>query len=79
VSQSSDSELARPWYREPWPWFLIILLSTVVAAGLVTAWLAFNGTDPLIVSEAEYQQLRAEQKVSESPPVESQDHKDDGG
>jgi hypothetical protein len=69
----------RPWYREPWPWFLIILLSTVVVAGFITAWLAFNGADPLIISDREYQAVRAELKASPAPdtPPQGSDQDDD--
>ncbi len=42
---------SKPWYREPWPWFLISLPATAVIAGLTTAWLAFQSADGLVVGD----------------------------
>ncbi len=40
-----------PWYRQFWPWFLILLPATVVAASLYTVYLASSGADDLVVDE----------------------------
>lgn len=37
-----------PWYRQFWPWFLIALPASVVVAGLVTVFIAFNNADSLV-------------------------------
>ena len=42
---------AKPWYREPWPWFLMSLPATAVVAGLTTAWIAFHSADGLVVGD----------------------------
>lgn len=42
---------SKPWYREPWPWFLISLPATAVVAGLTTAWMAFHNADGLVVGD----------------------------
>lgn len=42
---------SRPWYREPWPWFLISLPASAVAAGLVTVWIAATSADGLVVGD----------------------------
>lgn len=42
---------SKPWYREPWPWFLMSLPATAVVAGLTTAWIAFNTADGLVVGD----------------------------
>lgn len=42
---------SKPWYREPWPWFLISLPATAVIAGVTTAWLAFSSADGLVVGD----------------------------
>lgn len=42
---------AKPWYREPWPWFLMSLPATAVVAGLTTAWIAFKTADGLVVGD----------------------------
>lgn len=41
----------RPWYREPWPWFLIALPATAVVAGLATVWIAAKSADGLVVGD----------------------------
>lgn len=42
---------SKPWYREPWPWFLVSLPATAVVAGLTTAWIAFKTADGLVVGD----------------------------
>src|SRR3569623_1841960 len=42
---------AKPWYREPWPWFLMSLPATAVAAGLTTVWIAYQSADGLVVGD----------------------------
>ncbi len=42
---------AKPWYREPWPWFLMSLPATAVVAGLTTAWIAVQSADGLVVGD----------------------------
>lgn len=46
---------AKPWYREPWPWFLMALPATSVVVGLAFAWTAVVTSDGL-VTEDYYQQ-----------------------
>ncbi len=41
----------KPWYREPWPWFLISLPATAVVAGLTTVWIAVTHYDGLVVGD----------------------------
>lgn len=43
-----DSE---PWYRQFWPWFLILLPASVVVAGISTVIIANRGADDLVVDE----------------------------
>lgn len=42
---------SKPWYREPWPWFLISLPATAVIAGLATVWIAATDADGLVVGD----------------------------
>lgn len=42
---------SKPWYREPWPWFLISLPATAVIAGLATVWIAYQSADGLVVGD----------------------------
>jgi uncharacterized protein len=37
------------WYRQFWPWFLIILPGIVVIASLITVFIAFKKADSLVV------------------------------
>jgi hypothetical protein len=37
-----------PWYRQFWPWFLIVLPGTAVIASLATAYVAINNQDPIV-------------------------------
>jgi uncharacterized protein len=40
-----------PWYRQFWPWFLILLPASVVVAALATAYIANRGADDLVVAD----------------------------
>lgn len=46
ASQHPDPIL--PWYRHFWPWFIVGLLATSVAAGLGTVAIAFTHQDSLV-------------------------------
>lgn len=41
----------KPWYREPWPWFLISLPAAAVIAGVTTVWIAATNSDGLVVGD----------------------------
>lgn len=41
----------KPWYREPWPWLLMSGPAVVVAAALITLWLALDGNDALVADD----------------------------
>lgn len=40
-----------PWYRQFWPWFLILLPASVVVAGISMVFIANRGADDLVVDE----------------------------
>ena len=42
---------ALPWYRQFWPWFLIMLPASVVVAGLSTVYIASRHADDLVVDD----------------------------
>jgi hypothetical protein len=44
-------EDTEPWYRQFWPWFLILLPASVVVAGLTTLVLANRHADDLVVDD----------------------------
>jgi len=39
------------WYREPWPWLVMLGPAVVVVAGIVTAVIAFRGADGLVADD----------------------------
>jgi hypothetical protein len=42
---------ARPWYREPWPWALMVAPAVAVVAGLATLVLAVRGGDAVVADD----------------------------
>ena len=40
-----------PWYRHRWPWLLAIAPAVALVGGLVTFWLAFTTSDPMVVDD----------------------------
>ncbi|KGE03332.1 CcoH-like protein [Pseudohaliea rubra DSM 19751] len=44
-------EDSAPWYRQFWPWFLIVLPGSVVVAAFVTLYIAHRHADDLVVDE----------------------------
>ncbi len=61
---STDGMPAQPWYRERWPWILMAGPATVVAAGLITAWLAIRSDDGLVIDDYYKQGLAINQTLS---------------
>ena len=52
-----------PWYRQFWPWFIIMIPASAVIAGFITLWLAVSRPDHLVVDDGEYQRLNSELKA----------------
>jgi len=40
-----------PWYHHFWPWFIVALLGTTVAAGIATVVIAVRSADSLVVDD----------------------------
>jgi hypothetical protein len=51
TAERETPSVRRPWYREPWPWFLMAGPALVVVAGLTTAYIAFHGADGLVADD----------------------------
>lgn len=51
MSRRLPIEDTQPWYRQFWPWFLIMLPASVVVAGLTTLFIANRHADDLVVDE----------------------------
>jgi len=62
-----------PWYRQFWPWFIIALPASAVAAGLLTLWIAMSNPDHLVIDEDEYSRLRSSLKAQSAEQEEMQD------
>jgi hypothetical protein len=41
----------RPWYREPWPWFLMAIPAASVVVGIIMATLAIRTEDGLVADD----------------------------
>ena len=65
-----SAERSQAWYRERWPWILMAGPAIVVAAGLVTAWLAFSGADGLVVDDYYKQGLAINKTLGRSDAAE---------
>src|SRR6476646_7248847 len=52
-----------PWYREPWPWLLMMGPAIVVVAGLFTAWLAVSHEDALVADDYYKQGLAINKEI----------------
>jgi hypothetical protein len=50
-NQPETAFVPQPWYREPWPWIIIGMLSSVVIACMVTLYLAMTHYDGLVVED----------------------------
>ena len=50
-ASSFPAERPAPWYREPWPWLLAAGPSLVVAASLLSAWLALKSDDGVVAED----------------------------
>jgi hypothetical protein len=47
----SNQTIAKPWFREPWPWLLMSGPAIVVVAGIATAWIAVKSNDGLVTDD----------------------------
>lgn len=56
----------KPWYREPWPWLLMIGPAVVIVAGIYTAYLAVSTSDGLVASDYYKQGLDANKTIASS-------------
>jgi len=63
---NSSGKDTQPWYREPWPWLLMIGPFVVIVAGLTTAWLAVSTSDGLVSDDYYKKGLKADQTIARS-------------
>lgn len=53
-----------PWYREPWPWLLMVGPAVVIVAGMITAYLAIISNDGLVEDDYYRQGLAINQRTA---------------
>ncbi len=41
----------QPWYREPWPWLIMLGPAVVIVAGIITTVIAFRTSDGLVADD----------------------------
>lgn len=67
MRESAMKELPEllPWYKQFWPWFIILLPAVVVVAGLVTLVIAINNADSLVADDYYQQGLTINRVLAE--------------
>lgn len=55
----------QPWYKQFWPWFLIILPSVVVVAAIATVYIAIKHSDELVMDSYYKEGLAINQQLSQ--------------
>jgi hypothetical protein len=52
-----------PWYKEPWPWFLMAIPALTVIAGIITYWVATVSADGVVADDYYKQGLAVNQVI----------------
>ena len=63
---SASTSPQTPWYRESWPWYLMLGPTVVVIACIYTAWLAITTSDGLVTNDYYKEGLAIEQTLARS-------------
>jgi uncharacterized protein len=66
MSEKMNTSTIKPWYREPWPWYLASGPLIVVVASLVTAWIAYSTSDGLVTDDYYKQGLAVDRTLARS-------------
>lgn len=66
MSKQLATYIAKPWYREPWPWYLMAGPFIVIVAAVVTAWIAYSSSDGLVAEDYYKQGLAVNQTLARS-------------
>lgn len=61
-----NMQVAKPWYREPWPWLLMAGPVTVIIAAVYTAYLAVSSSDGLVADDYYKQGLAVNKTIASS-------------
>jgi hypothetical protein len=54
----------KPWYRERWPWLLMLPPATAIVAGVITAWIAVVSSDGVVEDDYYKQGLAVNQRLA---------------
>lgn len=54
----------KPWYRERWPWLLMLGPAVVLVAGAATMWVAFASADGLVADDYYKQGLAINKRLA---------------
>lgn len=60
---SPNQMQVKPWYKEPWPWLLMLGPFVVIIAGVITAWLAVSSADGLVDDDYYKQGMAVNQRI----------------
>ena len=66
MTTMTASHDTKPWYREPWPWLLMLGPFVVVIAAVYTAWLALSTSDGLVADDYYKQGLSVNKTIASS-------------
>jgi uncharacterized protein len=55
-----------PWYRQPWPWFIISLPASAVIAGSITFYIAASGWDGPVAADYYRKGLAINEEITRS-------------
>ena len=71
--QHVTREDIEPWYRQFWPWFLMALPASAVAASLATVFIAVTHQDNLVVDDYYKQGLAINQSLKQQAAAKALD------
>jgi uncharacterized protein len=66
MREKMTASTVKPWYREPWPWYLMSGPFIVVVAALTTAWIAYSTSDGLVTDDYYKQGLAVDRTLARS-------------
>ncbi len=55
------------WWRNPYCWLILVGPITVVIAGIITAWIAIDGADPLVDKNYYQKGIELSKGVADTP------------
>lgn len=64
MRNANENVVAKAWYREPWPWLLMLGPTVVIIAGFYTLWLAMRTDDGLVADDYYKRGLAINQTLS---------------